>query len=198
MKSKHATIAGALKSIWARGAGAAVIGLLLPALPLNVAAQANPLTVTCSVEKYDVWPPNHKLADVGLQVTVTDSAPGATPTYTVEVWSTQDDVDATSTRNFSPDAKYDPSSKKLRLRAERSGTVDGRVYLIIVRATDQYGNRAHDCCTVVLPHDRSEASTVSIDAQAESAHTMCDQTGNPPPGYVRVGEAGAPVIGPKQ
>ena len=160
-------------------------------------AQTPALTVSCSVAKYDIWPPNHNLVDVGLTVTVTETAPGCKVNpYTVEVWSTQDDVDSTSTANFSPDAKY--ASSKLRLRSERSGTVDGRVYLIIVRVTDSCGNSAHDCCTAVLPHDRSQASIVSVDTQAENAQTYCESTDMAPPGYVRVGEPGAPVIGPKQ
>lgn len=171
--------------------------VLLFAGTTPAAAQSPPLTITSSVAQNDIWPPNHNLVDVGLTVTVTETVPGCkTNPYTVEVWSTQDDVDTTSTKNFSPDAKY--AGSRLRLRAERSGTVDGRVYLIIVRVTDSCGNSAQDCSTAVLPHDRSDASVVSVDNQAEAAQTYCEATGMAPPGYVRVGEPGAPVIGPKQ
>ena len=51
---------------------------------------------------------------------------------------------------------------------------------------------------IVLPHDRSEASIVAVDQQAKAPQDYCEQTGQAPPGYFEVGEAGAPVAGPKQ
>ena len=179
---------------------AAIIAVALAlAGPQRAAAQVSTLTVTCSVDKNDIWPPNHNLVDVGLHITVTDTAPCTPNQPTVQVYSNEDDQDTppTADANFSPDAKYNSSKQQLRLRAERSDP-NGRVYLIIVTVTDNCGQTAKACCTAVIPHDRSDASVVAVDTMAETAQNTCDMTGNPPPGYFPVGEPGAPVLGPKQ
>jgi len=131
--------------------------------------------VVCVVERDFLWPPNHNLVDVGLEV---DGNP------TIQVYSDEDDVWPASAR-FSPDAKL--SGQDLRLRAERGGPGDGRVYLIV----------AGDCAmTVVVPHDLSAASVASVQAQADAALEYWETNGIPPPGFFLVGDG--PVIGPKQ
>ncbi len=45
----------------------------------------------------------------------------------------------------------------LTLRAERSGTGNGRVYTITIQATDVSGNTAQKTVTVSVPHDHSKA-----------------------------------------
>src|SRR6185295_15632705 len=88
--------------------------------------------VSCSLDTDFLWPPNHNLVDVGLHVDV-HTDPGATHTTTIKVYSDEDDVWPASAR-FSPDATE--MCLGLRLRSERSGPGDGRVYLIIVRVED--------------------------------------------------------------
>lgn len=154
-----------------------------------------PPKVKCSVASSSLWPPNHNLASVGLTVAATDNCSGPLPLGT-QVFSDEGDTAPTGDGNFSPDAKgIAPGS--LRLRQERRGDADGRVYLIITSTTDISGNVASDCCTVVVPHDQSAASVASVNAQAASAHAFChSHNGTPPAGFVPVG--GGPIIGPKQ
>ena len=129
----------------------------------------------CSVEQDFLWPPNHNLVDVGL---VVDGAPS------IQVYSDEDDVWPASAR-FSPDARLD--CLDLRLRSERGGSGDGRVYLIV----------AGDCAiTVVVPHDLSAASVASVQAQADAALEFWETNGTPPSSFFLVGDG--PVIGPKQ
>ena len=133
----------------------------------------NECEVVCTVEQDFLWPPNHFLVDVGLEAT-----------GTVTVYSDEDDVWPASAQ-FSPDAKQ--NNGNLRLRSERGGPDDGRVYLII----------AGDCAlTVVVPHDFSAASVASVLAQAEAALAYWETNGVPPPSFFLVGDG--PVIGPKQ
>ncbi|MBI5206024.1 MAG: hypothetical protein HZA11_14015 [Nitrospirae bacterium] len=44
----------------------------------------------------------------------------------------------------------------ISLRAERSGTGNGRVYTITYKATDLAGNVTVSSATVVVPHDRGK------------------------------------------
>ena len=52
-----------------------------------------------------------------------------------------------------PDAEV-LANGTVRLRAERSGGGDGRVYRITVRATDSCGNFTECSATVSVPHNR--------------------------------------------
>src|SRR6185295_19588609 len=81
--------------------------------------------VSCSLDTDFLWPPNHNLVDVGLHVDV-HVDPASTHQTTLTVYSDEDDVWPASAQ-FSPDASGNCGS--LRLRSERSGKGDGRVYL---------------------------------------------------------------------
>ncbi len=149
-------------------------------------------TVSCSVGDSELWPPNHNLINVALAVTANDNC-GAS--VLVQVFSNEDDEGETGDGNFSPDAK-DVAAGTLRLRAERSGGGNGRVYLIIVTATDPSGNVSRCCKTVTVAHSNSGASREEVASQAAAAEAFCQQNGGPPPGYFIIGDG--PVIGPKQ
>lgn len=150
--------------------------------------------VTCAVEVSSLWPPNHKLVNVGLSVVASDICDDD-PEVSVQVFSDEDDENATGDGNHMPDAS-DIAPETLRLRSERRGDADGRVYLIVVSVTDECGNVGHACCTVTVPHDRSQASRDAVAAQAAAAEEFCNQTGQPPAGFVEVGEE--PAHGPRQ
>jgi hypothetical protein len=152
-------------------------------------------TVSCSVTQSSLWPPNHNLANVGLSVSASDSC-DANLTITVQVYGDEDDEEPTGDGTHSPDAK-DIAPGTLRLRAERKGDADGRVYLIVVKATDDAGNVGVACVTVVVPKSQSQADVQAVNAQAASARSYClANNGAPPPGYFVIGDG--PVIGPKQ
>jgi hypothetical protein len=153
-----------------------------------------PPNVTSSVATASLWPPNHNLINVGLAASATDNCPGPIA-ISVQVFSDESE-DAPGDGHFSPDAK-DIAPGTLRLRSERFGDSDGRVYLIVTTATDASGNEGHSCATVVVPHDQSAASIASVNAQAAAASAYCAaNNGGVPPGFVTIGIG--PVIGPKQ
>jgi len=153
-----------------------------------------PPKVFCSVATPRLWPPNHDLVDVGLTASATDNCAGALP-IAVHVFGDEDDETPTGDGNFSPDAK-DIAPGTLRLRRERRGNADGRVYLTVESARDGSGNSSFACCTVVVPHDQSRAALMSVDAQASAAQAFCAAHGTAPPGYFVIGDG--PVVGPKQ
>ncbi len=96
---------------------------------------------------------------------------------------------------FSPDAG-DVAPGTLRLRAERDGTGDGRVYLIVVTATDSSHNVSRNFLTVVVPKSKSRADVTAVNQQAQAALAYGVANGAAPAGYVVVGDG--PAVGPKQ
>jgi hypothetical protein len=135
------------------------------------------------------------LVNVGLSASVKDVC-DLNPIAKVLVFGNEDDEEATGDGNFSPDAKNIALST-LRLRSERKGDGGGRVYLVVVKATDASGNVGFDCGTVVVTHDQSASSIASVNAQAAAANAFClANKGTAPPGYFVIGDG--PIVGPKQ
>ena len=140
-------------------------------------ADTTPPEVDCSLINNSLWPPNNKLKNVGLGFVVADDRD---PHPSVEVKVFSDETDTAS----QPDAIDDGSI--LALRAERNGNSDGRVYLIIVTATDEAGNVGYDCCTVTVPHDQSKPSRNASQAEAAFAELECLLDGEVPSGYLEL------------
>jgi len=134
------------------------------------------------------------MVNVGL-VAAVDDACDPNPQLAVAVYGDEDDELPTGDGNFSPDA-LSVAAGTLRLRSERQGNNDGRVYLVVGTATDASSNPGTGCVTVVVPHSQSKQDITSVLAQAAAARTYCLATGKPPPAFVVVGDG--PVIGPKQ
>ncbi|MFL6335649.1 MAG: Ig-like domain-containing protein [Pyrinomonadaceae bacterium] len=150
-------------------------------------------SVSCSVSRALLWPPNSDLVNVGLSVTATDND-GEAPAVSIDVFSDEDDAEQVG--GMSPDAK-DVAAGSLRLRAERRGDADGRVYVIRIKATDTSNNVSYSYCTVVVPHSQGKADLNSVNAQAAAAVAAFVSNGNnPPAGYFLVGDG--PAVGPKQ
>jgi FtsP/CotA-like multicopper oxidase with cupredoxin domain len=153
-----------------------------------------PPKITSSVAISTFWSPSHDLINVGLSATATDNCPNGV-IFDVKVFGDEDDELATGDGTFSPDAR-NIALATLRLRAERNQKGDGRVYLIVITATDGAGNKAVACQTVVVPKDQTSKNIASVNAQALAARNYCNANGAPPPGYFVIGDG--PVIGSKQ
>ncbi len=151
-------------------------------------------TVSCAVAIPRLLRPSHQLVNVGLDAVVSDACDPA-PTIEVLVFGDEEDEEPTGDATHSPDAK-DIGLGTLRLRSERKPDADGRVYLIVVKATDASGNVGFDCCTVVVPRNRSEAAMDDVLAQASDAEIYYLTYGTAPPGYYVLGDG--PIVGPFQ
>ncbi len=98
-----------------------------------------------------LWPPNHVLVPVSV-VGVTD--PESQPVSIAVLGVAQDEpVNGLGDGDVAPDAALDAAGG-LWLRAERSGTGDGRVYRVAFQATDSFGASCNGTVTVAVPHDR--------------------------------------------
>jgi VCBS repeat-containing protein len=139
---------------------------------------------------------NSNLVNVGLTASATDNS-GDPVLIQVGIFGDEDDQTPTFHNTvFSPDAK-DIAPVTLRLRGERVEDDDGRVYLIVITATDSSGNISRNYHTVVVPKSNKQANIDSVNAQAAVAAAYAQShDGTPPPGYFVIGDG--PVIGPKQ
>jgi hypothetical protein len=164
----------------------------------SVTATNPPPTVSAAVVTSSLsFMHNPGLLNVGLSATTSDGVCAAPAVSSVQVFGDEDDETPIARDDvFSPDAA-DIGIGTLRLRAERVKDLDGRVYLIVVKATDAGGAVGFATTTVVVPKSPSPSSASSVSAQAAAAKAFADaNNGNPPPGYFIIGDG--PVIGPLQ
>jgi hypothetical protein len=105
-----------------------------------------------------LWPPNHKLINVGV-VGVT----GATSMTIASI--TQDEpVNGVGDGDTSPDG-FGVGTSSLNLRAERSGLGNGRVYAVAFTASDGQGGTCTGQVTVGVPHDQGQGRVPIDDGQ---------------------------------
>jgi hypothetical protein len=120
-------------------------------LPANSAPDCSGVTASPS----DLWPPNHKLAQVALGG-ATDPD-GDAVTIAIDA-VTQDEPVGGGTAH-TPDGVLGALPGRLQLRAERLGAGDGRVYEIAFTVSDGNGGSCSGKTTVGVPlHSGSSAS----------------------------------------
>ncbi len=120
--------------------------------PENVVCCANqpPVCPDAYPDTKTIWPANHKFVDIGIEG-VTDPD-GDNVTITVTDVYQDEPVNSLGDGSFSPDAIIDNGIA--RIRAERSGNHDGRVYHIGFLADDGNGGTCRGTVKVCVPHDR--------------------------------------------
>jgi hypothetical protein len=148
-----------------------------------------PPVVNSSVATARLWPPDHELIDVGFARAAVDNCDAnVADTLMTEVWSDESETDVMGAGPFAPDAK--DIDTILRLRAERQGLADGRVYLMTTDAEDACGNRAFACTTVGVPSSMSGADRGTLSLQEFAARDTCEaMAGSPPASFVQHGQA---------
>jgi hypothetical protein len=101
--------------------------------------------------KASLWPPDHTLRAVTLSG---ESDPDGGSVALSITGVTQDEpVNGTGDGDTSPDAELGPASNEVQLRAERSGTGDGRVYSLAFTVTDGESS-CSGVAFVRVDHDR--------------------------------------------
>jgi hypothetical protein len=114
-----------------------------------------------------LWPPNHKMADITADVTVSDICCAA-PTFALVSITSDEPENGKGDGNTSPDvlnADYGTPDVAFQLRSERSGNGDGRVYTVNYLATDCSGNTTPASVEVRVPHDHSGWAFASMGFQ---------------------------------
>jgi hypothetical protein len=96
-----------------------------------------------------LWPPNHTLRDVTVGYSATDNCGPVTCSRGV---ASNEPVDGTGDGDTSPDWIL-VDATHVRLRAERAGNGNGRIYTITITCADVYGNPSSRDVTVVVGHN---------------------------------------------
>jgi hypothetical protein len=109
--------------------------------------------LSLSVSPAVLWPPNHKLTAVEVDLVVQDTCDLNPVIRLVSISSNEGDL-ANGTGNTSPDiqgADFGTDDRQFLLRAERRGAGGGRVYTITYEVEDADGNIATATAAVVVP-----------------------------------------------
>ena len=116
-----------------------------------------PPQITVDLDRDVLWPPNHKLVDIGASVRVTDVC-DPHPTFVLSsIVSSEPDnglADGDTPDDIQGEEPGTPDTA-FRLRSERSALGGGRVYTIVYTASDKSGNATRATATVSVPHDQS-------------------------------------------
>ena len=136
-----------------------------------------------------LWPPNHKLVDVEQTLSLATDCDQLRDQMSqwqtgVEVWSNEpeagsDDIGNNGTDNFAPDAKT--ADEVLRLRAERKGSGNGRVYLLIGYGEDEDDRVVTSCEVVIVPHSNGSKSIADVSIMASKAKYHCEENNGAAP-----------------
>jgi hypothetical protein len=100
-----------------------------------------------------LWPPNHKMVDVTVSYTATDAI-DPSPRCALAVTSTEPE-NGTGRGDRAPDWMV-VDAHRVRLRAERAGKGNGRVYSIGITCSDTGGNTSIGNITVTVPKSRKK------------------------------------------
>jgi hypothetical protein len=131
-----------------------------------------------------LWPPNHRMVDIGIGLTSTDAC--STPTVTLSSITSTEPDDAPgsgdgSTVNDIRGADLGDPDFSFQLRAERESGGGGRVYQLTYTAVDSSGNQASTSSIVLVPHDKG-ASAEPLFVSVENRAPGTELRWNPVPG----------------
>ncbi len=115
-----------------------------------------PPDISFSLEPDTLWPPNHRMVEVEATVTAIDICSTLSVTLSSVTSDEPDDAPGNGdghTVNDIQEAETGTADFNFKLRAERSGTGDGRMYSVTYYATDISGNSASAGSSVSVPHD---------------------------------------------
>lgn len=113
-----------------------------------------PVCDGASADPMQLWPPNHKFANVGIVGVMDPDGDDVSLTITTV---TQDEPVKVNKGDKSPDAKINPDST-VAVRVERSAQGDGRVYRIGFTADDGNGGTCAGVVRTCVPHDQGQGN----------------------------------------
>jgi hypothetical protein len=111
-----------------------------------------PVIVNAAATPGLLWPPNHKWVNVEITATVSDDQDPA-PSFRIVSVTSNEPENGLGDGDVSPDWDV-TGDHTLKLRAERSGLGNGRVYTVRIEARDAAGNTATADVLVKVPHSK--------------------------------------------
>ena len=135
-----------------------------------------PPQISSSVTPAVLWPPNHRMVDVGASVVATDACGASSVTLASVTSNEPDDAPGGGDGNTTDDiqgAQIGTANFDLLLRAERDGSREGRAYQVTYIATDSSGNQASTSSIVFVPHDQGAgAEPLLVSTEDSTAGTL--------------------------
>jgi hypothetical protein len=127
---------------------------------MQVATDVTPPSISISTSRTILWPPSGAMVPVKVAGRITDDecdGSGINPsTATYAVTDEYGKLQPTGAIHLQPDGTY---SFVIQLQAVRRGTdLDGRHYIITVRAQDRTGNTGSAATCVTVPHNNGNDS----------------------------------------
>lgn len=114
-----------------------------------------PVIVSASASPSTLWPPNHKMVNVTLHAEVRDAC--GTTTWKIIRVSSNESPDARGSGKTEPDWII-TGDHTVQLRAERSGSGNGRIYSVVLQGKDAAGNLSTTkVVTVTVPKSAGDS-----------------------------------------
>ena len=104
-----------------------------------------PVITGASADPSTLWPPNHKMKDVTINYSVADNCTASSQINCV--------LSVTSNEGTSADWQI-IDAHRVKLRAERDGGGNGRIYTITITCKDSANNTTTKTVTVTVPHNQ--------------------------------------------
>jgi len=123
-------------------------------LPFQTAVEplcTPPAISNASATPSSLWPPNHKMEDIAVDYTVAGTCPTSCTLNVVSNEAINGLGDGNTTVDW---IVVDP--KHVRLRSERSGNGDGRIYTVTIACTNSASQFASENVKVTVAHDRGK------------------------------------------
>lgn len=120
----------------------------------TLAGDVTPPVISCKATPNVLWPVNHKLVQITVEVTLTDASPAS---FTLLSVVSNEPTNLLGDGSTSADiVDWEPGSDDVegKLRAERAGTLKDRIYTLTYRGVDAHGNFSIASCPVTVPHDQ--------------------------------------------
>lgn len=116
-------------------------------------------TISPVPESTILWPPNHKMVDMVIKMNANDNS--GEPVNISATITSNEPEDGLGDGDTGPDwtdASYNPETDELsfQLRAERSGSGEGRIYTVHATVIDLYGNLSSTDIEFLVPHDKQK------------------------------------------
>jgi hypothetical protein len=129
----------------------------------------NPPTIEAVANPMVLWPPNHKLHEVYVDLVVTDTC-DLEPEVSLTSVTSSEPENGIGDGNTAPDILEEDlgsDDHTFLLRAERMGGGSGRVYTAKYIATDGSGNATPEVAVEILvPHDQGDLKAAKAEAKA--------------------------------
>jgi hypothetical protein len=146
-----------------------------------VIGDSTPPTLTALADPMILWPPNHKLHEVGLDLIVMDNCDPDPVVTLTSVQSSEPDND-TGDGNTVDDIQEEEvgtDDRLFLLRAERKGNGPGRTYAVTYDVVDASGNATTGQVDVLVPHDKGDLkSAKAAEKAAEKAAKAAAKQGS--------------------